>query len=210
MNGSSKEYNWDHNKADNSFEYLQKTLNLIIEKKLNNKKNLIDVGCGNGYLTKKISEKFENIIALDESHSAIVQAKKNYNGKINFIQSRLSDFEYNNKIDCITAIEVIEHTYSPDNFLKRIFELSDESTKIIISTPYHGFIKNLALVLTGKFDDHFSPLWEHGHIKFFTKKTLTEICRRNNLKIEKIYYSGRFYPISKSMIFVLSKLSKNF
>jgi len=206
MNGSSKEYNWQHDKADNSFEYLQKTLNLIIEKKLNNKKNLIDVGCGNGYLTKKISEKFENVIALDESHSAIVQAKKNYNGKINFIQSSLSNFNYNNKIDCITAIEVIEHTYSPDNFLKKIYELSNESTKIIISTPFHGFVKNLTLLLAGKFDDHFSPLWEHGHIKFFSKSTLSKMLIRNNFKIIDILYSGRVYPISKSMIFVVRKI----
>ena len=36
--------------------------------------------------------------------------------KINFIQSSLSNFNYQNQIDCITAIEVIEHTYSPDSF----------------------------------------------------------------------------------------------
>ena len=207
MNESNKEYNWQHDKADNSFKYLYKTINLILEKKIKNKNNLIDIGCGNGFLTKRISENFQNIIAIDESLSAIQQAKKNYKGKINFIQSSLSNFNYQNQIDCITAIEVIEHTYSPDSFLKKIYELSDEKTKIIISTPYHGFIKNLALLLTGRFDDHFSPLWEHGHIKFFSKLTLTKMLLRNNFKIIDILYSGRFYPISKSMIFIVSKNS---
>ena len=75
--------------------------------------------------------------------------------------------------------------------MKKIYELSDEKTKIIISTPYHGFIKNLALLLTGRFDDHFSPLWEHGHIKF-SKLTLTKMLLRNNFKIIDILYSGRF------------------
>ena len=94
--------------------------------------------------------------------------------------------------------------------LKKINKFCDSNTKIIISTPFHGFIKNLLIMFSGKFDDHFSPLWEHGHIKFFTKKTLMQICKRNNFKVEKIYYSGRIYPVSKSIIFILSKLPKNF
>ena len=32
------------------------------------------------------------------NHSAIQQAKKNYKGKINFIQSSLSNFNYQNQI----------------------------------------------------------------------------------------------------------------
>ena len=59
MNESNKEYNWQHDKADNSFKYLYKTINLILEKKIKNKNNLIDIGCGNGFLTKRISENFK-------------------------------------------------------------------------------------------------------------------------------------------------------
>ena len=205
MSGNNKEYNWEHNNADNSFNYLQKTINYIIENMIENKNTLVDIGCGNGYLTKKISENFEEITALDESETAITQAKKNYAGKIKFLQTNLNNYNEKKKIDCITAIEVIEHTYSPDNFLKKLYELSDNDTKIIISTPYHSFLKNLLIILTGKFDNHFSPLWEHGHIKFFSKKTLEEITKRNNFKIVKTFFSGRFYPISKSIIVVLKK-----
>tara|TARA_B100001121_G_C18660917_1_gene608830 strand:+ start:475 stop:1098 length:624 start_codon:yes stop_codon:yes gene_type:complete len=207
MSGNNKEYSWQHNQADNSFNYLQKTINHIIENKIENKTTLVDVGCGNGYLTKKISNKFLKVTALDESESAIYQAKKDYTGKIKFLQTNLNNFKDEKKIDCITAIEVIEHTYSPDNFLKKLYELSDKDTKVIISTPYHGFLKNLLLLLTGKFDKHFSPLWEHGHIKFFSKKTLYEITKRNKFRIVETFFSGRFYPISKSIIVVLKKIT---
>lgn len=209
MNDKNKYY-WSHNHADNSFLYLFKSLNKILEKEVKYKDTLLDVGCGNGYLTKKLSKNFSKTIAIDNSESAIEQAKKDYTGSINFIFSDLNNLNFTDKVNCITLIEVIEHLYSPDSLLKEINKFCDNNTKIIISTPFHGFIKNLLIMLSDKFDDHFSPLWEHGHIKFFSKKTLVQICERNNFKVENIYYSGRFYPISKSMIIVLSKLSKNF
>jgi hypothetical protein len=37
-----------------------------------------------------------------------------------------------------------------------------------VSTPYHGYHKNLGLALSGKMDAHFTALWEGGHIKFFS------------------------------------------
>ena len=45
----------------------------------------------------------------------------------------------------------------------------------IISTPFHGYWKNLALALTNKMDWHYTALWDHGHIKFFSPRTLTRL-----------------------------------
>lgn len=200
------EYTWNNNTEDNSFRYLSKIINKIIEKKIKRRKYLLDIGCGNGYLTKNISEKFQEVTAIDQSVSAINNANKNYSGKIKFLNSALHNFKQEQEVDCISAIEVIEHVYSPDDFLKQIYNLSSKNTKIIITTPYHGFIKNLLILLTGNFDNHFNPLWEHGHIKFFSKKTLTTIVNQNKFKVIGTFYSGRFYPISKSMILVLEKI----
>ena len=202
-----KEYVWKNNTEDNSFGYLSKTINQIIDKKIKNRKYLLDIGCGNGYLTKNISEKFREVTAIDNSVSAIDNAKKNYSGKIKFLGSSLHNFKHEQEVDCITAIEVIEHVYSPDDFMEQIYNLSTKNTKIIISTPYHGFIKNLLILLTGNFDNHFNPLWEHGHIKFFSEKTLKTIINQNKFKVIATFYSGRFYPISKSIILVLEKIS---
>ncbi len=200
---SYKEYRWSHNKADNSYNYLYLSLNKIIKKYIK-KNNLLDVGCGNGYLTKSISKQFKKILAIDNSNSAIYQAKRNYSGKVKFLNKKLEKIK-NKNWDCITLIEVIEHLYSPDEMLKYIYNVSNKKTQVIISTPYHGLIKNILILLSGKFDTHFSPLELNGHIKFFSKNTLTKLILRNKFKIEKIFYSGRFFPISKSIIFIIKK-----
>jgi len=198
------EYQWLTTNQDNSYPYLSKTL-LKILNRINNKKALLDVGCGNGSLTKILSRFFKNIYAIDNSKSAIYYAKKQRNNNIQFKFGTIKKYQKKFKslnIDVITAIEVIEHVYSPKLFLSEIKKVMKKKTYLIISTPYHGYFKNLAISLMDKFDKHFNPTWENGHIKFWSINTLEKILICNGFKVEKIYFSGRFFPFSKSMVFV--------
>ena len=68
--------------------------------------------------------------------------------------------------------------------------------------PYHGYWKNLALALTGRMDAHFTAMWDHGHIKFWSIATLGELLREAgfaDLRFERV---GRIPALAKSMIAV--------
>lgn len=203
---NKNEYIWLHNNNDNSFNYLYKTLRKLISK-YKKDMSILDIGCGNGYLTKKITKDFKNIVAIDNSKSAIKFAKKKYKGNIKFINVDLDNFIVKKKFNIILLIEVIEHVYLPDLFLKKIVKFMNKNSILIISTPYHGYLKNLVISLLNKFDSHFNPLWNYGHIKFWSKKTLTILLNTNNLQIKKVFYSGRFFPLSKSMLMICKKSS---
>ena len=56
------------------------------------------------------------------------------------------------------------------------------------------------LALTGKMDEHFTALWEGGHIKFWSKKTLSELLEKNGFKVLKFKGCGRVYGLWKSML----------
>jgi 2-polyprenyl-6-hydroxyphenyl methylase/3-demethylubiquinone-9 3-methyltransferase len=77
----------------------------------------------------------------------------------------------------VVSLEVVEHVYYPRKYASCVYDLLEENGIAIISTPYHGYWKNLALALTGKMDDHFGPLWTHGHIKFWSRDTLSQLLR---------------------------------
>ena len=70
---------------------------------------------------------------------------------------------------------------------------------------FGGYIKNLVLSLLGLMDNHFTALWTHGHIKFFSIKTLKKLISNYKFDIKEISFSGRFYPLSSSMIFLLKR-----
>jgi 2-polyprenyl-6-hydroxyphenyl methylase/3-demethylubiquinone-9 3-methyltransferase len=100
---------------------------------------------------------------------------------------------------------VVEHVYYPRLFARCVFDLLEPGGLAIISTPYHGYFKNLALALAGKMDGHFTVLWDHGHIKFWSVATLTELFREQGMPLESVDRVGRFPLLAKSMILTFRK-----
>jgi 2-polyprenyl-6-hydroxyphenyl methylase/3-demethylubiquinone-9 3-methyltransferase len=74
-----------------------------------------------------------------------------------------------------------------------------------MSTPYHGYWKNLALALSGKMDDHFMALRDHGHIKFWSEKTITKLLSHAGFNSIEISRAGRMPALAKSMVIVARK-----
>ena len=85
-------------------------------------------------------------------------------------------------------------------YAKTVFELLEPGGTAIISTPYHGYIKNIALAVSGKMDSHFTALWDHGHIKFWSVKTLSILLRDAGFSDVTFRRVGRIPALAKSMI----------
>ena len=109
------------------------------------------------------------------------------------------------RFPCVVSLEVVEHVYFPRKYAKCVRGLLEPGGMAIISTPYHGYWKNLALALTGKFDEHFTALWDHGHIKFWSVRTLSMLFEEQGLQVEKVIRVGRFPTLAKSMILVIRR-----
>ena len=72
--------------------------------------------------------------------------------------------------------------------------------KFILTTPYHGYLKNLALAVSGKMDDHFTALWDGGHIKFFSVSTLSKLLEAESCTEIEFKYAGRIPYLWNSML----------
>ena len=199
------DYDWINNNTVHH-NYLIKSVENIIKIENTSNIELLDIGCGNGYLTQKISKFFKHSTGIDLSRTGIEKAQKLKSDKLEFKNIGLEEIiNQGKKFKFITSFEVIEHQYLPDDFLNQINKILTDDGKLLISTPYHGYFKNLLINLLGKHDYHYNPLWRHGHIKFFSIKTLTNLLKKCNLKVIKKKFSGRFYPLSNSMIFLIKK-----
>ena len=107
--------------------------------------------------------------------------------------------------DAVVSVEVVEHLYDPKLFAQRCFEVLKPGGFALISTPYHGYLKNLAIALAGKWDSHHAPLWDHGHIKFFSRATLSQLFAEQGLTLKTFERLGRVPILAKSMLGVFQK-----
>tara|TARA_B110000037_G_scaffold65949_1_gene80391 strand:- start:1601 stop:2239 length:639 start_codon:yes stop_codon:yes gene_type:complete len=200
------DYDWTNNNTVHH-NYLIKSISDILKDMNTSNIDLLDIGCGNGVLTSKISKFFRHTTGIDLSGTGIEFAQELKNKKLNFENVSVDEMiKRKKKFKFITSFEVIEHQYLPDDFLNKMYQLLDDDGVLLITTPYNGYIKNLIISILGKHDFHYNPLWRHGHIKFFTTRTLKMILNKCNFEVIKKSFSGRFYPISCSMIFLSKKI----
>jgi 2-polyprenyl-6-hydroxyphenyl methylase/3-demethylubiquinone-9 3-methyltransferase len=165
-----------------------------------------DLGCGNGSIANALTLRGWEVSGVDPSSEGIAQAKNNY-PHLNLREGSAYD-----ELSCefgqfpvVYSLEVVEHVYFPRHYIQTLFSLLEPGGTAIVSTPYHGYWKNLALALTGKMDNHFTALWDHGHIKFWSKKTLTALLLEAGFKNIRFELVGRIPALAKSMVVIAEK-----
>lgn len=136
---------------------------------------ILDIGCGNGALAGHFLAAGMQVVGVDLSESGISIARANYpQGRFEIIGAdadllRALDAD---PFDAVISTEVIEHLYDPRAFAFTAFAAVRPGGQFVCTTPYHGYAKNLGLSLAGKWDAHANPLWDGGHIKLFSRRTL--------------------------------------
>ncbi|HTT81178.1 MAG TPA: methyltransferase domain-containing protein, partial [Stellaceae bacterium] len=100
----------------------------------------------------------------------------------------------------VVSLEVVEHVVWPRKFIATCQDLLEPNGTLILSTPYHGWLKNVAIAVSGNFDKHVDPLWDGGHIKFWSERTLAALLTEAGFRDLRFVRVGRIAPLAKSMI----------
>jgi 2-polyprenyl-3-methyl-5-hydroxy-6-metoxy-1,4-benzoquinol methylase len=205
---SSNEFNWVDSKMPDSHAYLAPVVLSEIRKiaiKYPGKQlEVLDLGCGNGRFSARLANEGYQVNACDHSISGVEIAKIQL-PHIGFFQQDINKElpeQYRGRFDIVISLEVIEHLFHPRALFDRAKEALGGQGSLIVSTPYHGYTKNLALALCNKFDMHWHPLKDFGHIKFFSKNTLLQCLRECGFFVNSFSRVGRISALAKSMIVV--------
>lgn len=169
-------------------------------------RSVCELGCGNGAFAKHLAALGHDVVGLDSSASGIQNAQASPSSA-RFVEASIYDeiaAEWRGRFDVVVAVEVLEHLMLPRELIRRARELLKVGGRLVITTPYHGYWKNLLIVLAGKFDSHFSPLWDGGHVKFFSRATLRSLVEED-LVVRRIGGAGRFPGLWKSLVLLAVK-----
>lgn len=172
-------------------------------------KRLIDLGCGNGSMTAAFADRSYRTVGVDIAASGVRHAQQAH-PDLEFLAHDLGEplpRRLHQRFDVALSAEVIEHLLLPRSLFRRADEALKPGGRLVITTPYHGWLKNLALAVTNKFDGHWSPGWDYGHVKFFSRATLIEMTNECGFTVESVHRVGRIPALAMSMVLVARKQS---
>lgn len=205
-------YQWKYNNQPAQIK------DLLYELIGNGKKDVLSIGCGNGYIEEPIVKKGHNVFGFELTEKAcnLARSKGIQCDKLNFLS--LDTNEYGKKFDWIIAIDLWEHIIESNLFLSQISSLLKENGKIFFKSPNFGHIKfRYKYLKRGSLDTQYQV--NIGHYAHYTYKETIEKIKPSPLKINEKYcftynpisfifkYRDWLFPnlTSLSIILVLSK-----
>jgi 2-polyprenyl-6-hydroxyphenyl methylase/3-demethylubiquinone-9 3-methyltransferase len=198
-------YSYEDAELNCSHRYLLPELKEILSQ-TQSKSRIFDLGCGNGSISNELNKMGYDVTGIDQSPYGIEQALQKYPNLKLYNGSVYDDLSAKyGKFPIVICLEVVEHVFFPRKFASTLYDLTESGGWAIVSTPYHGYFKNLVMALTGKMDNHFTALWDNGHIKFWSIKTLRILLEEagfNHLIFRRV---GRIAALAKSMIAIAKK-----
>ena len=167
------------------------------------KVRILDAGCGDGEFVAFLRDLGFRVSGVDLSAGAIARARQ----RCPDVQFRAASLEEalpfgDESFDAIWCTEVLEHLFDIHRTLAEFNRILTPRGAVLLTTPYHGLVKNLVIALAG-FDRHFNP--DLSHIRFFSKASLGRCLRRAGFVPIGWRGVGRVRPIWKSVFVVARK-----
>lgn len=191
-------YAYAHGDATAAHAYLLPTLLHLLED--TGSRHLFEIGCGNGWVANELTRRGFEVRGIDPSAEGIAFAQANF-PQLDLAQASAYDdlAAHYGRFPVVYSLEVVEHLFDPRQFMRRARDLLAPGGRLILSTPFHGYWKNLALALSGRMDRHWDPLWDGGHIKFWSEASLGRLISEAGFEDIRFYRVGRVPVLAKSL-----------
>ncbi len=101
----------------------------------------LDVGCGNGWVVRKIAKEnnCKKAIGIDKSKKMIVQAKnKQNNDKEEFVHTDVESWNYKGKFNYIFSMESLYYADSIEVAIKKIYKLLKPNGQFFCGTDFYS------------------------------------------------------------------------
>lgn len=170
-------------------------------------RTVLDLGCGNGWLTAALSRCGFDVTGMDNSLSGIEIARHAHRDvPFHHADVMLPPAEdLRGRFDAVVAVEILDHVAQPRLLLQNALHLLRPGGLLLVTVPYHGYFKNLGLALSGRFDIRLHALQDHGRLKFFSRRTLMSLVAEGGYEDAAFEAIGRLPLIARSMLVTARK-----
>jgi SAM-dependent methyltransferase len=140
--------------------------------------SLLEVGAGQGKLGAAFAQHGIDYCGIEPVENEIEKGRQSYPG-LRLIQASCYDDPEQLRgrtFDIVYSNDIIEHLYEPRKLASFSRSYLRPGGMIVCGTPHYGsYLRNLLLAVANRWDHHHNPLWDGGHIKFFSRATLHQL-----------------------------------
>jgi len=173
-------------------------------------RSVLEVGCGAGIVGSILSDHGIRYVGIDPDDESLSQAKEHF-PHLDVRKGSCYDdpaLLHLGTFDLVCSNDVIEHVYEPRKFMTFVRAHLTKEGRFVCGTPDYGnYTHNLVLSIFDRWDHHHNPLWDGGHIKFFSRQTLAQLFDECGFKIDHWKSLGSSHvPIMRSGMFCVALL----
>jgi len=164
--------------------------------------SFLDVGCGNGWVIRKIAKNknCKKAIGIDKSKNMIkISKSKIVSDKEGFIQTELTSWNYKEKFDYVFSMESMYYTVPMEPAMKKVYGLLKKNGEFFCGTDFYKentATKNWSKMMKIHLDLRSKREWRELFTKVGFKTRTKQIKDPNNRKKWKREF-GTLFIIGK-------------
>lgn len=145
--------------------------------------DIIDIGCGQGFLLEKITKNYmvNSAVGIDISPKlCLISKARNPEATIlNLSAEEIDNIFADNSFDFVFLTEVLEHLLFPDIVLTKVSNILKPTGKLILTVPNRDWIRYEKYKAKRRI---FQPVDDH----FYRFTEIIKLLKKSNFELEKI------------------------
>lgn len=172
-------YHPEYNKQLSKYKVLSclEQASLYCKEDKSHTKSLLDVACGDGYITEQLFSSFNKVVGIDANSVVLEKARQRVPGA-EFHVALAEEYSTTEYYNVITLLDLLEHVQSPINLLKHLKTFLKPDGIMIVHVPNAKAINRELNVLMGSLThcEELSPfdIEVAGHRRSYCMKSLLE------------------------------------
>lgn len=162
---------------------------------------ILDVGCGEGHLGKRLRESGHVVIGIEKDEAAVIAARKNLDDVYHCDAEKMDLRLDPEPFDLVILGDILEHLVDPWNLLYNLHSALNHHGKIIASIPNIQYFPIILNLIRGRFEYCSHGILDRTHLRFFTPREARSMFLSMNYEVVQ---SPTIYPYKKKWLRVLA------